>query len=204
MCRWFGNFAGVLAVVGWIALVVLGIRSYWVHDSWGYERPVVPGEKRWGGNVSSATGTVEAEWWLRPDTGEAADRESHFAHSANWVKPDLAEARRDYARSLGGFQLCGVVLARREFDPRPGGAVGSSMPQVVRNVIVPHWMLALGGGIWPGVWWMGVRQRRLREYRKAHGLCVACGYDLRASEERCPECGRHFARTKGDGGAGTA
>jgi hypothetical protein len=55
------------------------------------------------------------------------------------------------------------------------------------QVTAPAWFLFLvvAG---PGVL-IGVRAWRRRQQRRA-GLCAGCGYDLRATPERCPECGR--------------
>ncbi|HZN66701.1 MAG TPA: hypothetical protein VFB66_15530 [Tepidisphaeraceae bacterium] len=51
---------------------------------------------------------------------------------------------------------------------------------------VPHWSLLLVAGIAPTC--SVVRKIRRRRQLNA-GLCPRCGYDLRATPQRCPECG---------------
>ena len=47
------------------------------------------------------------------------------------------------------------------------------------------------GAVWSAVAFVTERVLR-RKLRVATGQCEGCGYDLRASEGRCPECGRPF------------
>jgi hypothetical protein len=51
---------------------------------------------------------------------------------------------------------------------------------------LPHWLLILLTIPLPA-WWTTTTLRDRRRAREGH--CVRCGYDLRASPERCPECG---------------
>jgi hypothetical protein len=65
-----------------------------------------------------------------------------------------------------------------------------------RRVGVPWWFLMLASGALPALWCIHRARIARASKRQAGGLCPSCGYDLRATPDRCPECGSP-APTKG-------
>ena len=85
--------------------------------------------------------------------------------------------------------------------PTPGGASYACLgfvhmaydqppPHACRftYVAVPLWLPLLLSAALPALW--------LRRHVRRHGpgLCAACGYDLRATPDKCPECGWNSVR----------
>ena len=56
-------------------------------------------------------------------------------------------------------------------------------------VACPYWFLVTLTAITPAWWARGWWSRRRARRRRQRGMCGACGYDLRSSGHRCPECG---------------
>jgi hypothetical protein len=54
------------------------------------------------------------------------------------------------------------------------------------TLALPNWFLCLLSVPLPGVYAVVFASRRQRHQP---GLCKNCGYDMRATSERCPECG---------------
>jgi hypothetical protein len=63
-----------------------------------------------------------------------------------------------------------------------------------RMLIIPIWMIIVplvSFGLWGG---LRLAPARRRSSRRRRGECAKCGYDLRATPERCPECGTISAK----------
>jgi hypothetical protein len=79
------------------------------------------------------------------------------------------------------------------FRAAPATAVVGSQPVSFARqgvVYVPMWFLFLLMIVAPILWAPGaLRRRHIERLRSALSRCVCCGYDLRATPERCPECG---------------
>jgi hypothetical protein len=102
-----------------------------------------------------------------------------------WSRPYLFATLADGARvrNGGGFGLNVTRLSLPRPSPAaPGGLTWTPSSPVLLSVTVPHWFLAAASAILPAA-------RAVRR-RTRPGHCSACGYDLRATPQRCPECGR--------------
>ena len=56
-------------------------------------------------------------------------------------------------------------------------------------IAVPHVIVVAALAVAPVLWCLYFLRGRRLARREPMGSCPACGYDLRATPERCPECG---------------
>ena len=128
-----------------------------------------------GGRLQSAEFMVEFwHFWVRPIVGP---RNTHSQQDSEWMKPFGSR----------------VAFNRRGFEVGRMPAIGTdSTSRLVMEgytwwVGVPDWFAMIGLAVLPAVAW-GRRRRAIEQERKERGQCIVCGYDLRATPERCPEC----------------
>ena len=57
------------------------------------------------------------------------------------------------------------------------------------DVLFPYWTVFVLTAFAPVIWGAGMVRRRFKALHIARGECSSCGYDLRATPDRCPECG---------------
>jgi hypothetical protein len=169
-----------------IACVALWIRSYPRFDVVVNPRASVPsGEWR----------TQIFAWSFRGElcVGRTRQSDDYFGEGA-WhaFAGDQAEAAYAWIGSIARVPLTwrrGVGPFVIGTNTTPNGSYSFAH--------LPIWAVGCPFAVLPALWILQ-NAKRIRQRRK--GLCRACGYDLRASTDRCPECGTPIAQREGAAG----
>lgn len=158
-----------------------------------------------GASISVAFLWIESacwhEWFLYFGSGWALDsprrecalelfkdRSSDQAVAVSWW-PTLPVDRVAHPIALRLFPAF-------DYQPITDGTAGlwstPSPPKVIgHSLVIPYWFLFVSAALFPA--YEGINRLWNLEQRRARrrtNVCTVCGYDLRASTDRCPECGK--------------
>lgn len=188
MRRRLFTILSVFSLVLLVTAAVLWIRGFWVNDTFV--------AARWRMGPEGATGRflyldsecsqfgVTYRWQHDPLSPEELARWQEqpppmlqFGHGCNpTCRLTLWSAERgEWPWERAGFQY----HTSANFVPKRPGVFD-------RRLLVPFWFVLLIFGALPAYYAVTVH-RTWRQRRP--GFCLTCGYDLRATPDRCPECG---------------
>jgi hypothetical protein len=175
------TLCSALSLLLCVAVACVGVRSYWHSDAVVYVGPsghlgvqwlrgrIVGARDNWG----TPRRRIHVESW--PVTDGVTWGDPNGATPA-WLRR-LQFDYEKYTASIAAVQGRPDDIGD---DAEPPPVVYSS------RIIGPLWPACVVFSIAPLIW--STRHFRKRRRRRS-GLCVSCGYDLRASPKRCPECG---------------
>jgi tRNA(Ile2) C34 agmatinyltransferase TiaS len=169
--RWLLNAVTLLSLVLCAATCVLWVRSYRVGDQWVWNDP---GCSDCVSRLNAGAGRVRYAW---QDTRALSGVNLEAGYQAVRT-PD----RGMWTISVVGRRRLAAPGFRYEwYGPTATVAeVAYAVPAALAAVLPA-----------------GAAFRAIRARRRTPGLCASCGYDLRATPERCPECGSVSGRGTG-------
>ena len=165
------NLLTALSLLACVAVAGLWVRSHWAEDQ-GYW--TTSPTRRLGFASSSGHVKVWHQTLLRPtaDSYGAPGGRFHTDRASRELQPDVP------GDATTGWNPLGLGAWSRVHGQRRYHS---------RGVLLPYWLPLALFAIAPAHWLWRLPARRARSARS--GLCARCGYDLRASPDRCPECG---------------
>jgi hypothetical protein len=202
----------ILAVVSLVACLIVcvfWVRSYFVIDraTFASDRlgravsggggvfleslQLVSQKGSWRDKTMPVTRTVEnyADWRDKSHAARTGTAAPRVWESRTYDRAALMKDAWGPEVNLAIPQLTRIeVLRERTFMNTDGSLIADSL--VGPRLWVPYWVLFAVTAFLPGYRLFSYARRSRRSRRN---LCPGCGYDLRATPERCPECGANPA-----------
>jgi hypothetical protein len=137
------------------------------------------------------SGTLAVQW-LRGRVDVGGDNVTRAAHALDFdswdVTPDMVWSDSGAGQWWNRLGFAHDIAVNPAPVAATGGTAGpgGGASVVSWQASAPLWAAVLVLIPLPLTW---LNQWSTRRHRARSGLCPTCGYDLRASPERCPECG---------------
>ena len=207
MRRKLFNFATLTSLILFVAMCVMWVRSYTRAYVVGVSKSVWPSDDSCVFRCLSIR-LVLGHWvvfWSRYDYDLTVPESVRWHHAM-----DLPTFRKEYSAGvrwnhstspvrLGPIFVGGRVInlapdayflqsplwhgfGKRDDPPR----TFHGRTNMYHSAVAPAWPVAVALAMLPFLW---VVQTARRSRRIRMGCCLTCGYDLRATPDRCPECG---------------
>ena len=191
------TIADMAAIIVVVAFLMLWTKSFWKGNGIGYisytytdrgtaqrsihDAEIISGSTIFGSDQLTISGQDQVEGTKHQQRGfYVYSPQPRYAY-VNWTP------RRSIWNKLGVFVMT------------DSGRADTSL----RRVIVPGWFILLLSGSITAILLHRAYRRWIRMTRQTRGACLNCGYDLRASPGRCPECGdRILGQTERRDGSG--
>jgi hypothetical protein len=184
-CRPF-TIASVISMSLCVATVVLWVRSYWVCDDLRLEHL-----RTWHSDESEVYKTENLMWcrgyfcivWSEDDIFGFYPKHHAPGTCFNWL------TSFDYAPS---FPLHLGAYRRNLFVPPENGMICDNSTALC----CPIWLVSTLGMVLPILYTaLSLKSGLRKRLRRIRSRCPSCGYDLRASKDRCSECGEPITTT---------
>jgi hypothetical protein len=180
-------------------LLCLGVCALWVRERRAADvfhwQTADESTFTWrGGNVCAGQVGIYVSWqWYRfSSPGQATVRGQATRKVQPYTFKRVGPQPNPFADYGSLWNRIG--FGRFSFPPRQERAAdGGVYSYTFDSLHVPYWAMVvvfLAGGV-PSVRWL-IRSRRRSQW-SLHQRCPDCGYDLRATPDCCPECGRESA-----------
>lgn len=182
--RWFNGLAA-LSMLLCIATIALWVRSYqrqgwvrWTHKGSARCHALSLGNYPGRLSVAIAWQAADAKPWQMGDSSLPPMSAEPGFRSWSGETPRSTDTYDAYAMTLPDrpdlYQFAGIAW----YDDYSYTSTW--------NLLVPHRYIVLLATALP-LRWLWLRYRAVHRARRKR--CIVCGYDLRATPERCPECG---------------